>query len=43
MEGGAKIYKLAEKFFPYNRSLAGTGNLKTLKELKKSLITFNYK
>ena len=35
MKEGAKIYKLAEKLFPYNRSLAGKDNLKTLIELKK--------
>lgn len=30
-----KIYKLIEKLFPLNRSLAGPENFKTLKELKK--------
>ena len=30
-----KFYKLIEKLFPLNRSLAGPANLKTLHELKK--------
>ena len=32
-----KIIKLIKKIFPYNRSLTGNGNRKTLYEIKKIL------
>ena len=35
MKEGKKIYTLAKKIFPYNRSLTGRGNVLTLIELKK--------
>ena len=31
-----KLYKLIKKLFPLNRSLVGSENLKTLRELKKN-------
>ena len=35
MINGRKIYNLAKKIFPFNRSLTGQGNVLTLYELKK--------
>ena len=32
---GFKIFNLSKKLWPYNRSLTGEGNRKTLKDLKK--------
>ena len=37
MKEGKKIFTLAKKIFPYNRSLTGRGNVLTLIELKKFL------
>jgi len=36
MREGNKIFKLAKKIFPFNRSLTGRGNILTLVELKKT-------
>jgi aminopeptidase-like protein len=41
MNTGKKIYKLATKLFPLNRSLSGNDNVLTLKEFKK--ISKNFK